>query len=308
MSDTANRINLYAQKYKARKYLEIGVNKGDTFFSVDLPLKVAVDPAFLFDPADHQKDGDIYLPITSDEFFATFPGHPDASRFVDEDGRLTFDIIFIDGLHTFEQSLRDFENSLAFAHDKTIWLLDDTVPNDAFSTIPDMDKAFAARKHLGLASLAWHGDVFKTLLAIHDSYPEFSYFTAMEGDNPKTVLWKSIPPMPTRKPRFASRQEIAALGYVDMLTHADLFMPIKDRVAGYNLIGKKIDPVLFADADTWKALLYETPVTINEVNVRSVLIKLRPMLQELEAQNKELRENEQRLKERIAALELARDK
>ena len=44
-----------------RRYLEIGVNAGATFFNVDAPLKAAVDPCFLFDPAEHQQEGASYL-------------------------------------------------------------------------------------------------------------------------------------------------------------------------------------------------------------------------------------------------------
>ena len=50
-----------------------------------------------------QSDTTHFFKISSDEFFAHHP--PPAP----------FDIIFIDGLHTFEQALRDLLNSLLFA-------------------------------------------------------------------------------------------------------------------------------------------------------------------------------------------------
>jgi hypothetical protein len=43
------RINRLAKLIDAQSYLEIGVASGETFFRVDCPRKVAVDPRFQFD-------------------------------------------------------------------------------------------------------------------------------------------------------------------------------------------------------------------------------------------------------------------
>jgi hypothetical protein len=231
----------------AERYLEIGVQSGRTFFNVPLPVKVAVDPNFLFDPADRRGDGAYYFSLPSDDFFSMLQSQNHGIE-----SALPFDIIFIDGLHTFEQSLRDFDNSLNYAHDNTLWLIDDTVPCDAYSALPDMDTAL--RKRYMAARLkdgSWHGDVFKTVFAIHDLYPEISYCTLVSG-NPQTILWRSNGNK--RKPAFKSLWEIGRLNYYDMFGKAGLMMPVaEDRLR--SLIGLGLDPAKDADPLSWQMLI-----------------------------------------------------
>jgi hypothetical protein len=91
----------------------------------------------------------------------------------DADGVPRFDAIFIDGLHTFEQSYRDFIHSLRYAHDKIVWIIDDTVPNDPYSALPDFTQCAEYRILAGIFSGSWHGDVYKTAVAIHDRHEDF---------------------------------------------------------------------------------------------------------------------------------------
>lgn len=82
-------INLLIKKINAKKYLEIGIYKGINFTSINCDYKVGVDPDLNTIATHH---------MTSDEFF--------------KQNTEIFDIIFIDGLHYFEQVLRDIINSL----------------------------------------------------------------------------------------------------------------------------------------------------------------------------------------------------
>ena len=89
--------------FEAPAYLEVGVDKGETFHGLRAGSKIAVDPTFSFDvdAARQQADNQNcrYFNVTSDQFFQTeAPVH-------------RFDVIYIDGLHTFEQTLRDFLNA-----------------------------------------------------------------------------------------------------------------------------------------------------------------------------------------------------
>jgi len=214
----ANRVNTYAQWFDAEKYLTIGLSEGGKFFSTNLPLKIAVDPEFRFEPAQHAQHGALCLSITADEFFAAFPEHPQASLYLEPDGRIAFDIIHIGGALTFEQSLRAFENSRKICHKNTLWILDDTVSSDG----------------------ARHGDRFKTLFAVHDCHPDISYCTMTGGGNAQTVLWQA-PALSERKPRFASLQEITVLEDSAALRHADLFVRVDDELVSV-LIGKSLAP------------------------------------------------------------------
>src|SRR5271163_201190 len=164
-SHSVRRIRRIAEHVDARTYLEVGVAKGRTFNALTFDRKVAVDPRFRFDIADHRKAGVDFHELTSDRYFSEY-------------GALQkFDIVFLDGLHTFQQTLRDFCNSLACAHARTVWLIDDVLPIDVFSAWPVQKEAYQFRKRAGGDSAAWHGDVFKVVFFIHDFFPMFRYVT-----------------------------------------------------------------------------------------------------------------------------------
>ena len=81
----------------------------------------------------------------------------------------------MDGLHTFSQTLRDFLASQAMAHNKTVWLIDDTFPSDPVAAEPDLQRVKTHEKpNLKLVAL--------------DSYcPHLSYFN-LEGHGQTIVL------------------------------------------------------------------------------------------------------------------------
>lgn len=176
---SSRRISRIAELTQAQSYLEIGVSEGVTFNDVALPRKVAVDPQFRFDTALFRAPGIDFHEVPSDEFFLKLA----ASE--------KFDIIFLDGLHTFQQTMRDFLNSLAHANDKTVWLIDDVFPRDVFSSLPISADAHRFRIQSGDSNLAWHGDVYKLPYFINDFMPSFSFATCHTGGNPQTIVWKA---------------------------------------------------------------------------------------------------------------------
>ncbi|NET10323.1 MAG: class I SAM-dependent methyltransferase, partial [Symploca sp. SIO2B6] len=117
-SASVRRINYLIGHLKLRSYLEVGVARGDTFLEINTDKKYAVDPKFKFEFEKYKDQKQSFFEMPSDDFFS------DHCFNLNE----KFDLIFLDGLHTFEQTLRDFCSSLRFSHDETIWLLDDTVP------------------------------------------------------------------------------------------------------------------------------------------------------------------------------------
>lgn len=196
----ANRINRIARTISAQSYLEVGVATGDTFLRVEIPYKVAVDPHFQFDTSAYETEKQKFYQITSDQFFLS----------VDD---REFDIIFLDGLHTFEQTFRDFCNSILVSTPKTVWIIDDTIPSDVFSSIPSPKEALEYRAEQGLAKhTAWHGDIYKMIFAIHDFFPRLSFRTARQG-NPQTVVWQH--PRSSFRPIFNDLEKISRLSYFD---------------------------------------------------------------------------------------------
>lgn len=207
------RLNALAKINSASKYLEVGVNKGVTFNQINIPFKVAVDPKFRFNIKDYTNQNTIFHQVTSDRFFAELALEYDY-----------FDLIYLDGLHTFEQTFRDFCASLRYSHPNTIWLIDDTHPTSLFSADPDLSRAKKLKKLVGDESGTWMGDVFKVVFAVHDFFPQFNYAT-FPGHG-QTVVWTE-----TREdfaPVWNSFEKISSFKYDDFLEFRDSIMKIKN--------------------------------------------------------------------------------
>lgn len=215
-----HRINRLAAMNRARSYLEVGVSNGATFFSVEVAEKFAVDPRFKFDAAARQSPTQRFFEMTSDAFFAL----PECST-------KKFDFIFLDGLHTFEQTFRDFCALSGNAHDDTIWMIDDVYPTDVFSALRDQKQAAYYRKERGGVGASWHGDVFKTVLAIHDFFPNYSLRTFATGGNRQTVLIRR--PRQNFQPLLNNLEQISRADYFWMRENDGFFglMPEEDVFA-----------------------------------------------------------------------------
>ena len=191
------RINrLFYELPFAINYLEIGLRRGETFQNVRFPVRIGVDPYPLFDLGKLPKNVSVFS-LTSDEFFA-------------ESENLNFDFVYLDGLHTFEQSYRDLIHSLRLCPFGLI-LVDDVVPSDKFSAMRDELEANSARKKLGLRVSGWHGDVFKLILCLRDHHPQLSVRTIIGSGNPQALVWRNQPV-----------KEVEAIGVVEMNKYSEI--------------------------------------------------------------------------------------
>ena len=120
-------IQKLIDKKKYLNYLEIGCFKNDNFDKIKAKKKVGVDPI---------SGGNVRL--TSDDFFK-----------INKD---FFDIIFIDGLHIFEQVRKDILNSLNLLNPNGMILLHDCLPSK------NRDQ-MVPRSHEN-----WNGDVWKAIV------------------------------------------------------------------------------------------------------------------------------------------------
>ena len=148
----ANHINSEIESLGLAKMLEIGSDLGLLVESIRINRIFAVDPVknykipFKF---RHIK----FFEMTSDEFF--------------KNSSENFDLIYIDGLHTFEQSFNDLINSMGRLRSSgpSLIYLDDVLPNDEFSCLENPYDTFEGRKklHGHLNDLSWMGSVYKII-------------------------------------------------------------------------------------------------------------------------------------------------
>jgi hypothetical protein len=208
---SSRRINELARQMGASTYLEIGVAKGQTFFDVAIPDKTAVDPNFRFDWRAHQTERVRFHQEPSDAYFKKC--------------QEKFDIVFLDGHHVFEQTFRDCCNALIVTHDKSVIIIDDTVPNDIYSAWPDAQEATKMRQKAGGKSKSWHGDVFKIVYAIHDFFLMLSYCTINTDGNPQTFVWRER--REDFRPRFNSLETISRMTWFHMQQNLEVmkFVP-----------------------------------------------------------------------------------
>lgn len=187
----------------------MGTQRGATFRSLVAETKVAVDPKFAFDVEETRRKeaGSELHEMPSDEFFGRIvcPG--------DE-----FDVIFLDGLHTFEQTLRDFNNALRILSSGGTIVIDDVTPNSHISAIPDEERVRLLRSMLGDEDRAWMGDVFRLVFLIDSFHQELSFRTVEETGS-QLVVWRQW--REGVAPR--SLAQIAAMTFDEMLFQRDSF-------------------------------------------------------------------------------------
>lgn len=206
INHSARRINALAQQLGAHRYLEIGVAAATTFRDIKISERTAVDPNFLFDPNELANEFTRLMPITSDEFFATESIFP------------PYDIVFIDGLHNFEQVVRDFSNAILRTHRQSVIILDDTIPGDVYSSFQDYRDTMRHRQAAGIDEGSWHGDVFKTVFYLHDFWPSLAYLTI--PDSPQTLVWRSN--RSGRQPLYNDLERVSRMSYFDLRDHMDV--------------------------------------------------------------------------------------
>lgn len=217
MTHASLRINRLLTQINGKRYLEIGVSRGETFRDVQCADKTGVDPRFAFDVRELECDSTRFATRTSDEFFAAEPLWP------------PYDVIFIDGLHIFEQVVRDFSNSLLRTHRQSAILIDDTLPNDIYSTLRDSSAALKFRKLAGSSDGSWHGDVFKIVFYIHDFYPALNYRTIVGSGNPQTLVWRAG--KVSRKPVFDDLEKISRLNYFELQEYREILKESSEESA-----------------------------------------------------------------------------
>jgi hypothetical protein len=199
-------INQLIAAFELDNYLEIGVNTGDTFEAINAPVRHAVDVNFGYDISQRGGVNCRYFKMRSDEYFIC------GEQFKD------IDFSYIDGLHTFEQTLKDLLNVISLANERTIIMVDDCLPRDWFSSLPDQAECYKQRRTFTTTDFnwAWNGDVFKLVPFVHDFLPAFDYASYKDdGGQLKLLIWRARQ-LKVRKSLFGNLETISRLDYSDV--------------------------------------------------------------------------------------------
>jgi hypothetical protein len=205
-----DRIGLINHLLKARKqsaYLEIGVRRGDCFCNISSNYKVAVDPKFQIKRHLYWLWRNLfsaqYFECTSDDFFA---------EKINKCRTAQFDVIFIDGLHTYHQTLLDVQHSLEHLKPDGCILLHDCNPPCEMAAVPaasylDALKKFGLKESHG----AWNGDVWKTIVHLRSTMQNLQ-ITVLDCDEGIGLIRRGVP----ENPLHYSVDQIEAMTYADL--------------------------------------------------------------------------------------------
>ena len=134
-------INNLIKSKNFKDYLEIGCFKNENFNEISVSNKIGVDP---ISGGTHR--------ISSDDFFLT--------------NTQKFDLIFIDGLHVYDQVKKDIVNSLK---ESGIILIHDCLPRKIWYQTPNR------------MSFTWNGDVWKALVEFRTK-PNLDVYTILADE------------------------------------------------------------------------------------------------------------------------------
>ena len=125
-------IKYLIEKNGYKDYLEIGCDQNQLFSKVEIDNKIGVDP---FSGGNIRKTSDAFFSSNTDKF----------------------DIIFIDGLHTYDQVKKDIINSVKCLKENGIILVHDCMPDSL------------AKQAVPRFKMKWNGDVWKAIVDLRQS-------------------------------------------------------------------------------------------------------------------------------------------
>lgn len=160
-------IQAQIDRLSAALYVEIGVRDGATFRSVTCCRKIAIDPVRT-EKMRTVRPGESFFEETSDRFFE--------ANVRDALGGQRIDVCLIDGLHVFEQVIRDVLNCAQWMRPDGVILLDDCNPTSAERGQPVPTGG------------AWNGDVWKAMAVIRRTQPQWHCMT-VDTDQGIGLIW-----------------------------------------------------------------------------------------------------------------------
>ncbi len=232
-------INGVFERTDFETYLEIGCEKGLSFFPIRAKQKIAVDPypkmnivsKLMWMVREPKNMNNKYFVEESDVFFRQ------RRDFLESIG--TLDTVLVDGLHTYRAALSDVLNSLKHLNPKGIIVMHDCFPPHEAAALPteSYPTPEEARNVEGWTG-EWCGDVWKAIPYLRKRYADKLEVCVLKCDfglgivRPKAVL--SAEELEIDEKLFA---EIDKLEYRDMVKNPKDFINMMDESYAQTILG-----------------------------------------------------------------------
>lgn len=214
-------IDVLRKKRKVN-YFEIGVQTGLCFFKIKADKKVAIDPEFIIKPTKKLRAyiknwsnfNNKFFELTSDDFFAQQKDYIKAIGGID--------VIFVDGLHLYEQTHLDIVNALQYLNKDGIVLIHDCNPLTEGAAVRAHTSAEAALLAPEGWAYIWNGDVWKAIAQLRS-----------ERDDLEIMVFNTDHGMGMVKPGKPegilsyTKQEVKNLPYSDLDTNRKGILNLK---------------------------------------------------------------------------------
>lgn len=272
-------INQCVSMFNNCMYLEIGVASGGNFKQITAPRKVGVDPK----PAApdvaaiiSSGEGVQYYPVTSDLFFSSLKDYilPNGQKVI-------FDVIFIDGLHTYEQVYRDINNSLPLLNDDGVILVHGCKPSNAYCAIGDFKQFQEARKNDPTISRAWTGDVYKAIVRLRSTRKDVHVFV-LDCDYGVGIITKCN----AQSNISISEVAVESLTYEELASNFEMYLNLKPSSYFNEYFYKRLNEVSKRQIRKQIATLYNDRESHLQTNRTSSKIKNRKMYKNVEVKKK----------------------
>lgn len=222
------------KKRKKVNYVEIGVQTGLCFFKIEADRKIAVDPHFIIKITKKVKAyiknlsnfNNTFFELTSDDFFEK------KSDYLKKVGGI--DVIFIDGLHLYEQVVKDIENSLKHLNKGGVILVHDCNPLSEPASI----RAYTSEEAAVLVGdhpqwiNQWNGDVWKAVVQLRSERDDLN-IAVFNTDHGVGMIRPGTP----EKALSLTNKKVTDLTYADLDANREKFLNLKSPEAFAAFVG-----------------------------------------------------------------------
>ncbi len=208
-----NVCNDILKKINGNTYLEIGIDKGYILTAIRAEHKIGIDP--VPEPKIVKQDPSVrYFSMESDVFFKN---HAD-NVFI-ENG---VDVALVDGLHEYNQVLRDIENCLKYLNDSGVIIVHDCNPAIEPQGCSTYLEARELAEKSGVILHVWNGDVWKAITHIRATRSDLEAFV-LDCDYGLGVVRKAL----TESQLIDLPKPVELLNYKDLEANREKFLGLR---------------------------------------------------------------------------------